>query len=194
MSFTKIQINKWLPTMLKKFQHAKESKDSEFKIIQVEEDKFDNFYILFTIKGGHYKGQTHILMFNTNNGKDILFPYTHPSVKFITKIWHPNISVTGLICLDIFKEKNKWSPQYGIGTVISSIILLLDQPDNTSAFNSDAAIMFNNCEKEYETLKNKTDQKINNEIYDKCFKIFDDKAKSYANIDISNYLEMFKNV
>ena len=37
------------------------------------------------------------------------YPFKPPHVKFITKVFHPNISFeTGAICLDILKDK--WTP------------------------------------------------------------------------------------
>lgn len=34
------------------------------------------------------------------------YPFTPPICKFLTKVWHPNVSsVTGVICLDILKNE-----------------------------------------------------------------------------------------
>lgn len=58
-------------------------------------------------------------------------------VRFMTKIYHPNIDKLGRICLDILKDK--WSPALQIRTVLLSIQALLSAPnpddplDNTVA-------------------------------------------------------------
>lgn len=55
------------------------------------------------------------------------YPMAAPKVRFMTKIYHPNIDKLGRICLDILKEK--WSPALQIRTVLLSIQALLSAPN-----------------------------------------------------------------
>ena len=49
-------------------------------------------------------------------------------MKFLTKIWHPNISSdSGAICLDILK--NEWSPALTVRTALISLQALLSAPE-----------------------------------------------------------------
>lgn len=59
------------------------------------------------------------------------YPFNPPKVRFITKIWHPNVSsVTGAICLDILKEN--WAAAMTLRTVLLSLQALLSaaEPDD----------------------------------------------------------------
>ncbi|KAH8421426.1 hypothetical protein KR009_007473 [Drosophila setifemur] len=52
------------------------------------------------------------------------YPFSPPKVRFITRIWHPNISsVTGAICVDILKDN--WAAGMTIRTVLLSLQALL---------------------------------------------------------------------
>jgi ubiquitin-conjugating enzyme E2 T len=54
-----------------------------------------------------------------------------PKVRFVTPVYHPNIDAEGRICLDILNPppKGAWKPSLNISTVLSSIALLLSEPN-----------------------------------------------------------------
>jgi len=81
------------------------------------------------------------------------YPMTAPKVRFITRIYHPNIDKLGRICLDILKEK--WSPALQIRTVLLSIQALLSAPNPDDPLANDVAELWKT--NEAEALKNARD-------------------------------------
>lgn len=57
------------------------------------------------------------------------FPFAPPKIRFLTKIFHPNISlVSGYVCINIL-DINEWSPALSIQNVLLSICSMLEQPN-----------------------------------------------------------------
>jgi ubiquitin-conjugating enzyme E2 N len=65
------------------------------------------------------------------------YPMVPPKVRFLTKIYHPNVDKVGRICLDIIKDK--WSPALQINKVLLSIQLLMSSPNPDDPLANDVA-------------------------------------------------------
>ncbi|GIX64259.1 ubiquitin-conjugating enzyme, putative [Babesia caballi] len=65
------------------------------------------------------------------------YPTKPPKVKFLSKIYHPNVYPDGRICLDILQ--NQWTAIYDISAVLMSIQSLLSDPNVKSPANTEAA-------------------------------------------------------
>jgi ubiquitin-protein ligase len=94
-------------------------------------------YLKWTVEAGIYKGQTHVLQiswcYTDKKGENKQYPRNAPFVRFYTPILHPNVFGADGICLDILgggfghtEEFDKWSPMYGLNTIHTSIIALMD--------------------------------------------------------------------
>lgn len=59
------------------------------------------------------------------------YPFEPPKVQFVTPIYHPNIDSAGRICLDTLNlpPKGAWKPSLNISTVLSSLQLLMSEPN-----------------------------------------------------------------
>lgn len=76
------------------------------------------------------------------------FPVDPPKIKF-NNIYHPNIGPDGFLCMstlhdqrtDNFYDKadEKWNPANTIESIIISMMLILQEPNNESPANIDAA-------------------------------------------------------
>jgi len=81
------------------------------------------------------------------------YPYSPPSFKFLTKMWHPNIYETGDVCISILHPpvddpqsgelpQERWNPTQNVRTIMLSVISMLNEPNTSSPANVDASVMF----------------------------------------------------
>jgi len=88
-------------------------------------------------EGTPYEGGTYRVAIAIPRG----YPFEPPKMKFLTKIWHPNISSqTGAICLDILKDQ--WSPALTIKTALLSLQALLCSPEPDDPQDAQVAAMY----------------------------------------------------
>ncbi|CAM6006325.1 unnamed protein product [Sphagnum balticum] len=76
------------------------------------------------------------------------YPAKAPNVKFLSKVFHPNVYADGRICLDILQ--NQWSPIYDVWAVLTSLRSLLSDPNPSSPANSEAAQLYSSNRVEYD--------------------------------------------
>jgi peroxin-4 len=78
------------------------------------------------------------------------YPIMPPKMYFKSKIFHPNIHfMTGEVCLDIIKTD--WSPTWTLESLCRALLYLMQNPNEDSPLNCDAANLIRL--KEHETYK-----------------------------------------
>lgn len=77
------------------------------------------------------------------------YPFEPPKMKYLTKIWHPNISSqTGAICLDILKDQ--WSPALTIKTALLSLQALMCSAEPGDPQDAEVAKMYMGDRKKFD--------------------------------------------
>ena len=84
----------------------------------------------------------------------LIFPKNYPEdpldIKFIIKIYHPNISKDGVICIS--SKSSDWEKNKDIINVIYSFYVLLKNPNLEHGLNKEALMLYKN---DYESFKEK---------------------------------------
>lgn len=97
------------------------------------------------------------------------YPYNPPSVRFLSKVWHPNVYENGDLCISILHPPvddpqsgelacERWNPTQNVRTILLSVVSLLNEPNTFSPANVDASVMYRRWkeskgrDKEYENI------------------------------------------
>lgn len=190
-------MSKRVKSLIQNYLDAKQNGIKEgYDIALVEKDNYERFYILFKPLVGLYKNQYHVLEIKTTYGygeDTYQYPYSPPLVKFLTKVHHTNISLEGSICLDILKDKDLWMSVYKFSDIIRNILLLFENPNNSSPFNGKACRDYVECEQEYKRLvgRNKLTVKEEDEMREKAFASFVKIADSIASGNNDAYEKIY---
>ncbi|PWN25508.1 ubiquitin-conjugating enzyme E2S [Jaminaea rosea] len=75
------------------------------------------------------------------------FPAVPPQCRMPTKIFHPNVSSSGEICVSTLKKD--WQPHYGIAHILTTVKCLLISPNPDSALNPEAGRLLQEAYDDY---------------------------------------------
>jgi len=80
------------------------------------------------------------------------YPNSPPKIHCETRLYHPNIDLSGNVCLNILKvfKEDGWKPVLGISHVLFGLMTLFIDPNPNDPLNHEAAQLMINNEKQFE--------------------------------------------
>lgn len=72
------------------------------------------------------------------------YPFSPPTIRFLTKIYHPNIDDSGRICMDLLKlpPAGNWKPTLGLEGLLIALRMLLENPNPDDPLMVEIAAVF----------------------------------------------------
>nr|BAA09092.1 ubiquitin-conjugating enzyme [Paramecium tetraurelia] len=92
--------------------------------------------LLYGPKGTVYEGGLYILSYVFTQN----YPFRPPKVQFITKLYHPNVSRGGSLCLDVLNTS--WSPLLTTTKVLDAVSVMLQNPNADDALDCNIAAIY----------------------------------------------------
>jgi len=126
-------------------------------------------------QGGYFKAQ---IKFPSN------YPFSPPSMRFLTKVWHPNVYENGDLCISILHPpvddpqsgehlNERWNPSQSVRTILLSVISLLNEPNTMSPANVDASVMYRQWK---EKLDDSYEKKVKQQVEESRLEAKKDKV------------------
>jgi len=125
------QIQRVIKTLFREFSslNLAQVTSEQAKIYFPDTDYPLNFQVILTPKEGYYKNGRFV--FHLSLPLD--YPNSKPTITCMTKIYHPNISYWGDICLNILSDD--WTPKLRVVDYICGLLFLLLFPNLDDPLN-----------------------------------------------------------
>ncbi|KAK1227873.1 hypothetical protein PQX77_009116 [Marasmius sp. AFHP31] len=118
--------------LMREIGDLKKSPPEGIRVQTSEENMLDVTGIIQGPEGTPYAGGYFKVKFRFTEE----FPAAPPKCWFVTKIFHPNVSGAGEICVNTLKKD--WKPNYGICHILVTVKCLLIYPNPESALDEEA--------------------------------------------------------
>ena len=101
--------------------------------VRFPEDNMQHFIIQVMVEEGLYRNHKFDFEFVIPDE----WPNERPSVKLLTKTWHPNLSEDGGVCVSVLKKN--YTPITTISGFVTSFQFLFNSPNPRDPLNQEAA-------------------------------------------------------
>lgn len=78
------------------------------------------------------------------------YPFRYPKAKFETKVYHPNVSTSGEICLESIQKT--WSTKKLISDLLDFIVTILANPNVDNPLSADVAFIYQTNQERFKEM------------------------------------------